>query len=142
MNKVQGEGIVDTYKTIKNVANRLIFGDNALPENIIKFLKENGNAKLISGNINRKPISNMINKVLNVLSLNQFQTNLDQTPYDTLFHLSLDIRLTNGIICKIEKNERITTTQIYKIDINSSSDLNITLPNITYVTITYFMLNY
>ena len=131
LSQVQGEGIVDTYKTIKNVANRLIFGDNALPENIIKFLKENGNAKLINGNINRKPISSMINKVLNVLSWGQFQQNLENTSYDKLFHLSLDIRLTNGKIIKLEKNARISITQIYKIDTNSNNDLNLSLPNIT-----------
>jgi len=103
--EVEGEGIREIYQTTKRVVSKLLFGDNSLPENVIKFLKQNGDAKLINGNINRKPISSMINKVLNVLSLGQFQQNLDNTPYDKLFHLSLDIRLSNGKICKIEKRE-------------------------------------
>ena len=131
LSQVEGEGIKEIYQTVKRVASKLIFGDNSLPENVNKFLKQNGEAKLINGSINRKPISSMINKVLNVFSWGQFQDNLDKTPYDKLFHLSLDIRLTNGKTIKIEKNERITITQIYNIDNNSNNDLNISLPNIT-----------
>ncbi len=131
LSQVEGEGIKEIYQTVKRVASKLIFGDNSLPENVNKFLKQNGEAKLINGSINRKPISSMINKVLNVFSWGQFQDNLDKTPYDKLFHLSLDIRLSNGKIIKIEKNERITITQIYNIDNNSNNDLNISLPNIT-----------
>ena len=48
-----------------------------------------------------------------------------------LFHLSLDIRLTNGKIIKLEKNARISITQIHSIDGNSNNDYNITLPNVT-----------
>jgi len=129
--EVEGEGIREIYQTTKRVVSKLLFGDNSLPENVNKFLKENGDAKLINGNINRKPISSMINKVLNVLSWGQFQQNLDNTSYDRLFHLSLDIRLTNGKIIKLEKNSRISITQIYNIDNNSNNDLNISLPNIT-----------
>ena len=131
MDQVHGEGLRDVYNTTKKVVSRLVFGDNSLPEAVMKFLKNNGDAKLLNGNINRKPISSMINSVLNVLSFGEFQKNLDKTPYDRLFHLSLDIRLNNGKIIKIEKNARITITQIHSIDTNSNNDYNISLPNIT-----------
>ncbi len=39
--------------------------------------------------------------------------------------------LGNGKIIKIEKNARITITQIHSIDTNSNNDYNISLPNIT-----------
>ena len=129
--QIHGEGLRDIYNTAKRVTTKLIFGDNSLPESVNNFLKQNGEAKLVNGNINRKPISSMINKVLNVLSFGQFQQNLDNTPYDKLFHLSLDIRLSNGKIIKLEKNARISITQIHSIDSNSINDYNISLPNIT-----------
>ncbi len=91
LSRVEGEGLREMYQTTKRVVNKLLWGVNSLPENVNKFLKDNGNAKLVNGSINRKPISSMINKVLNVLSWNQFEDNLNKTPYDRLFHLSLDI---------------------------------------------------
>ena len=81
------------YQTTKRVVSKLLFGDHSLPQNVIKFLKENGELTLVRGNLNRKPISSKINLALNVVSLNQFQKNLDNTPYDELFHLSLDATL-------------------------------------------------
>jgi len=130
LSRVEGEGLREMYQTVKRVASKLIFGDNSLPENVNKFLKQNGEAKLINGSINRKAISSMINKVLNVLSWGQFQDNLDKTPYDKLFHLSLNIRLSNGKIIKIEKNARIEITQMHSIE-NTANDMSVSLPSIT-----------
>jgi len=131
INQAQGEGIKDIYQTTKRVVSKLLFGDHSLPQNAIKFLKDNGEARLIHGNINRKPISSKINIALNVVSLNQFQRNLDNTPFDELFHLSLDAVLSNNKTVKIEKLERISLTYIDKIVDVPDNNMPIPLPNIT-----------
>jgi len=131
MDQVHGEGLRDIYNTTKRVASKLLFGDHSLPQNVIKFLKENGELKLLRGNINRKPISSKINVALNVVSLNQFQRNLDNTPFDELFHLSLDAFLSNGKIAKIEKLERVSITYINAVDNTPGNNILIALPNIT-----------
>ena len=55
----------------------------------------------------RKPISSMINKILNVISFGKFEENLKNSPYDKLFHLSLYITLKTGYKYILEKNQRI-----------------------------------
>ncbi len=50
--------------------------------------------------------------------------------YDKLFHLSLDIKLSNGKLIKLEKNERVSISEIRNFG-SSKDDLNIDLPNIT-----------
>jgi len=131
MDQTHGDGIKDMYQTTKRVVSKLLFGDHSLPQNVIKFLKENGELTLVRGNLNRKPISSKINLALNVVSLNQFQRNLDNTPYDELFHLSLDAELSNGKIVKIEKLERVSLTYISKFDDIPGDNSAIPLPNIT-----------
>lgn len=126
----EGAGIKEIYTTTKRVVSKLLFGDNSLPQNVIKTLKEYGDYTLVEGSINRKQISSAINIALNVTSLGQFQQNLENTPYDKLFHLSLDIKLSNNKILKIEKNERITLTVISSFG-NSNNDMKISLPSIT-----------
>ena len=131
MNQTQGDGLKDMYQTTKRVVSKLLFGDHSLPQNVIKFLKENGELTLVRGNINRKPISSKINLALNVVSLNQFQRNLDNTPYDELFHLSLDVELSNNKVVKIEKLERVSITYISKFDNIPGDNSAIQLPKIT-----------
>lgn len=131
MDQTHGDGIKDVYQTTKRVVSKLLFGDHSLPQNVIKFLKENGELTLVRGNLNRKPISSKINLALNVVSLNQFQRNLDNTPFDELFHLSLDAELSNGKIVKIEKLERVSLTYISKFDDIPGDNSAIPLPNIT-----------
>ncbi len=48
LSQVEGEGLREMYQTTKRVVNKLLWGDNSLPENVNKFLKENGNSKLIN----------------------------------------------------------------------------------------------
>ena len=117
-------------QTAKRVLTKLIFGDHSLPQNVIKFLEKNGMYTIESGTINRVPLSMKVMAVLNVASFGQFEDNLRNTPYDKLFHLSLDIKLSNGKLIKLEKNERVSISEIRNFG-SSKDDLNIDLPNIT-----------
>jgi len=85
INNAEGAGLREIYQTAKRVVSKLIFGDNSLPQNVIKFLKENGEAKLMSASINRKPISKAINIALNVASWGQFEENMSKTPMTNYF---------------------------------------------------------
>jgi len=131
MDQTHGDGIKDMYQTTKRVVSKLLFNDNSLPEKVINFLKDNGEAQLVRGNLNRKPISSAIYTALNVVSLNQFRRNMEKTPYDELFHLSLDAVLSNGKIAKIEKLERVSITYLDKIEDIPDNNIAIPLPNIT-----------
>jgi len=130
LDEVEGEGIKEVFQATKRVVNKLIYGDKSLPQDVNNFLKSNGSAIIESGFVNRKPVNNMIKTALNVVSLGQFQENLEMMPYDKLFHLSLDLKLSNGKLVKLEKNERINLEEIREFG-TTSDDMDVSLPKIS-----------
>lgn len=119
----QGEGVIqDVVKTIKKetkkgrrILNKAVEsitlasqgGRTNYPPNVRRILKANGEKKIVSATINRKPIQAKFKSLLNVLSFGQFERNIKNEPYDDLFHLSIVLRTEDGKEILVEKNETI-----------------------------------
>jgi len=76
-----------------------------------KIIKEYGNQKIYKIQAFRRPIVSALDKVLNFISLGQFQKGKELSNYDKLYHLGLIITVGAGgkfTNILIEKNERIT----------------------------------
>jgi len=116
--------------TIINVLSNLLYPISSLSPQILKFLRENAQCNISRCQVHREPISRSINIILNVTTANQFQENLNRTNIDKLFHLSMEIGLSNGKIIRLEKNERIAITVIKSFSTQNSMEVqanNITL---------------
>lgn len=93
-----------TAQSVKTVAQG---GRDDYPPSVRKLLKNNGEKKIVSAIINRKPVEKKLSGLLNVLSLGQFKKNIENEPYDDLFHLSIVLRTEDGKDILVEKNEVI-----------------------------------
>ena len=69
------------------------------PPNVKEALDKQGDKQIISARIGRTPVASAITATLKKLSNN--------VPYDTLFHLFIELTLQNGKRWILEKNERI-----------------------------------
>jgi len=92
MKQQQGDGLKDIFKKRKA---------GLLPPDARRVLDQVQGEAIRSIKVVRTPLSNIINKVLNVISLGAFQSALKSLGYDKAFHLTLWIndRIT------LEKNE-------------------------------------
>ena len=72
---------------------------------IKKILKKYGNKKIVSIQIGRRPINNLIEKAFNIISLGKWNELRNKYYYDKLFHLFLVITLEDGTKLSLEKND-------------------------------------
>lgn len=86
----------------RRIKKFLGFGTD-LPRGAETFLDKQGDTRITSLRVYRAPISDVISKFLNVISLGTFRQLQQKVGYDKLFHLSL---VVNGTT-RIEKNEQI-----------------------------------
>jgi hypothetical protein len=75
-----------------------------------KILNRIGDDEILKITVNRTPLSKVLKFLLNITSLGQLEKKMENTDYDTLYHLFLVIQTKNGSFV-VEKNEVI---QIYK----------------------------
>ena len=75
-----------------------------------KLLDRFGFLQIDEINVCREPLSKAIMTLLNVSSRNQFEKNLNKTPYDKLYHLFIEIHIDNRIYI-LEKNDVLSLTQ-------------------------------
>ena len=102
--------------TAKDVATKVITGNTGMPPNVKSMLNKYGD-NIISGlTIARNPVGSALISALNVASMGDFKKNLDNSPYDKLFHLKLIITLQNGIKLAFEKVERVSLTKYIRPD--------------------------
>ena len=98
---VKGGSIIDTYKTVKAVA----FGQSQFQPAQRALLEKYGHLIITNAVIVRTPVESAIVKAMDIISKNQFQKNLDKAPFDQLYHLQLDVTLSNGKKVRMEKIE-------------------------------------
>ena len=107
----QGEGIMDKFKYIKTVLN----GRNDYPPKVRGIIEKYGNQEIKSIVIRRNPLQSIMNFALNAVSLGGWNKNMEDKPYDTLFHLSIVLTLNNNTRVVLEKNEVINMDTIIKV---------------------------
>lgn len=96
-----------TTKAVGDYADVVLHGRNDYPPKVRDLLKKFGNDILESMEIVRAPVPSLLTGALSIVSGGQFGKNLANSPYDTLFHLRIDIKTQNGNKFLIEKNEVI-----------------------------------
>ena len=101
---------IETVKTYKKEAERLIYGNSDYPSKVRSLLKEVGDAKINSAKVFRTPVPNYLINILNTVSLGDFKRKLKETEYDKLFHLGIIFSTDKGDIL-IEKNEVINVSK-------------------------------
>lgn len=100
--------------TAKDVATKVITGNTGMPPNVKSMLDKYGNSIISDMTIARNPVGSALVSALSVASMGEFKKNLDNSPYDKLFHLKLIITLQNGIKLALEKVERVSLTKYTK----------------------------
>ena len=96
----EGEGIVDFFRSPKQEYTK----------SSQKALKDYGDKKITGIRVIRSPIVSALNKVLDVLTFNNWSNKLEKYQFDQLYHLGLQIEFenkghTSSLIC--EKNATI-----------------------------------
>lgn len=109
--------------------------NNDYPKKVIKIMNTYGNELIIGFIIKRVPVTKMIIKALNIASKGEFNKRLENSEYDKLYHLYLEVTLQSGKKILIEKNEVINMVISNKrpkeeIKIVSSFPRNLTINTI------------
>lgn len=95
---------------------------------IKKILGKYGNQKIRAIRIGRRPISSMVEKAFNIISLGKWAENKKNFYYDTLFHLFIILTLDDGTVISFEKNSIVTATE---------NDPRCSLPNVECIELDY-----
>ena len=108
-NKIKSTA-ANAYHTAKDIAHKVYTGDTGMPPNVKKILERYGNELIQSIYIVRNPVGKALTGALSVASMGEFGRNLENAPYDKLFHLKICITLQSGIRVSLEKVERVNMT--------------------------------
>jgi len=100
-------GLSSVSKDAGNYYKAVTEGRDDYSPKVRALLKKYGNEVIVSAAIVRNPVQSALIEVMNVVSLGQFKKNLNDSPYDKLFHLQLDFTLASGRKLRVEKVEVI-----------------------------------
>ena len=98
------------YHTAKDIAHKVYTGDTGMPPNVKKILERYGNEVIRDIDIVRNPVGKALTGALSIASMGEFGKNLENAPYDKLFHLKIVIILQSGTRVSLEKVERVSMT--------------------------------
>lgn len=104
--------LVDKFKKI------FFFPANKLPKGSQQVFEKYKSNRIIGLRIQREPIMKGVELFLNLVTAGKFKEAKEKA-YDTLFHLSLIVKLDNGRYILIEKNERINISEKVKSTVES-----------------------
>ncbi len=89
------------------IAKAVLLGRNDLPPKVRNILKKLGGEVIISYTLKRAPVSKLLRSALSAVSFGEFNKRFNDSEYDDLFHLYLELETQKGNIINIEKNEVI-----------------------------------
>lgn len=101
-------------KSAKKTATTVLYGASDYSPKVREILRNHGNKQINKITIGRTPVSEVLTKVLSTASSN-FKENLNNMPYDELFHLFILVELEGGTNVRLEKNEVINADLIQKL---------------------------
>ena len=120
---IEGDGIRDIYNGFIDRLQGFYKGVRLdFPPKERALLKLYGNAQIIQITICRAPIHRMLDKVLNVLSIGQWDNLKNQNNFDKMYHLYMIIKLNNHHMIRIEKNDVVNITNNFKIESDAEFD--------------------
>jgi len=95
-----GQGIISTVY-------RAVTGHYPGSGEVDKLLHAHGKATLQDVHVVRAPINAVYQKLIAVATNGAFQQEIANKSYDHVFHLAMNIRLSDGFSFRLEKNERV-----------------------------------
>jgi len=115
-----GEGVIDKVKEVAQRVKDVWDGvrKGASPS-VRRFTEANGDAGIASIVVCRMPVTQIYERVANILSLGKWEANKKKLQYDKMLHIYLVIRLTNGKTITFEKNHLPEITNSSKIGSDS-----------------------
>ena len=100
----------NAFHTAKDIAHKVYTGDTGLPPNVKNILDRYGDELIRDIDIVRNPVGKALTGALSIASMGEFGRNLENAPYDKLFHLKIVITLQSGVRISLEKVERVSMT--------------------------------
>jgi hypothetical protein len=100
----------NAFHTAKDIATKVYTGDTGMPPNVKNILDRYGNEIIRDIDIVRNPVGKALTGALSIASMGEFGRNLENAPYDKLFHLKIVITLQSGVRVSLEKVERVSMT--------------------------------
>jgi len=79
------------------------FRTDRFTQKVKQIMQTHGDKKIIGAALARTPILPLWRSLFNILTFGEFQRRLEETPYDQLFHLRIDVQLDDYTIIGIEK---------------------------------------
>jgi hypothetical protein len=84
-------------------------------QSVKNHLNSIGNEEIINLRIGRTPLPSAYSFFLNIISLGDFNKKLSKVTHDELFHLFLEITISNGSKYILEKNEIIQLNKVNRL---------------------------
>ena len=113
----EGDGLRDMYNGVVSRLKGYYHGVRLdFPPTARGLIKIYGNLELVQILICRVPVYDFIDKTLNFLSFGQWDSLKSKYNFDKMFHLFMLVKLSNGHMLRIEKNEVIEISNTFKID--------------------------
>lgn len=100
-------------ESLKQFSESLLKGVNNYTHQAIRTIKRYGDNIITKMTLKRSPVRKMIIKTLNVLSLGKWEK---ADPYDTLWHIYINLTLDTGDVIRLEKNS------VLSIKVNAKDD--------------------
>ncbi len=103
-----GKTLQQGAEAVADYGKAVVYGrGDEYPPKVRKILNKYGGEVITGLTIMRTPVPDILTKVLSVFSGGAFGENLKKSPYDTLFHLFLEMQTQSGVRISVEKNEVI-----------------------------------
>ena len=116
----EGDGLTDMVKGVYNRLQGFFKGVRLdFPPKERALLKMYGQYQIINITLCRAPISSTLNRVLDVVSLGKWSELKSQYNYDHLFHLYMILKLSNGKMIRLEKNQVINISDSFNVEHNA-----------------------
>lgn len=117
---LDGEGFKEVAekvkKTAKNLLDAIFNGIRTTPPPKIKKLIETyGQVEIVEMNVCRSPVQKVLTKVIDLLTGGKLKQNIKKLHYDDIYHLYILVRLKNGIMLRLEKNQVVNLSTVNKI---------------------------
>ena len=109
MSRKVGQAIIGKKATrqVESYGHAVINGRNDYPPKVRDLINKYGNEIIVSAMIRRAPVQSVISSALNVVSMGQFNKNMEKEPYDNIFHLQFYFTTQSAKKFVVEKNEVI-----------------------------------
>ena len=98
---------VEIYNKVKDIGNKIIHGRNDYPPSAKAIINKYRDSVVEHVELHRTPLPSLYTNILNVWTKGETERRLKEQPKDTLFHISMWVRVSGGTTILVEKNEVI-----------------------------------